>query len=141
MAVKRSSNYCKKERVQLIEIIRSIDASSILEDRSKDKTTLIKKNEMWERIERKFNASNEDNHNRSIKQLQTLWQNIKGQTKKDYAQQRRSVYLTGGGSSTQTMDEVSEAAKSALADDFFDPLQGVDDDDVAMEASCRPTVS
>ena len=115
MISKIIANFCLDEKVHLIEIIQTLNVTSILEDKSKDRNSLLKKVDAWKAIENKFNGTTEEFPCRCIKTLQTPWQNIKSQSKKDHVQQRRSLYLTVCGSSIPLMDKVSEAAISFLS--------------------------
>ena len=72
MISKRTANFGKDEKVHLIEIIQTLNVPSILEDKSKDRNSLLKKVDAWKAIENKFNGTTEEFPTPCIKQLQTI---------------------------------------------------------------------
>ena len=45
-------------------------------------------------------------HSRSTKQLVVLWRDLKAKAKKDYAAQKKSTHLTGGGTNMVKIDPI-----------------------------------
>lgn len=128
----RSANFSDEERDRLLDLIENSDKKTVLESKSKDSETLQKKRELWNEIVIGFNAT--ASSNRSEKQLQDLWANIKKTTKKDHSAKRRSCFKTGGGpSESSSTDTISERAANLIGDSTMNPLSDIPDDDDSDE--------
>ena len=79
-------NFTQLEKETLVELIE--ERRSIVEGKKNDVTSIKRKEEAWEIITVNFNSRVGVNK-RSDKQLRGLWKNLKSQTRKDVASDRR----------------------------------------------------
>lgn len=132
MAAKRqrTTNFSEEEKTKLLDLIR--DSVELIENKSYDKVTLIKKNEVWKNILNEFCAQG---YSRSVNQLQTLWRDLKKKAKILHAAEKRSIYATGGGTSESHIDTISKIVIDILPQSILTPILGVDDDDSDIHES------
>lgn len=139
----RGTNFVVGEKHRLIAIMKQLKCSDILENKNKDKCTLLKKKQLWDDITVKFNSDSASAFPRTFVQLQVAWQNIRSSTKKIYAEHRRSSGATGGGPPPAPVDSFNESVASIMGSTVLEPLHGIPDDDEGLEnvtiVSASPT--
>lgn len=134
----RSKNFTEGEKLILINLIKDRGFLDIIQSKKNDSTTLSKKESTWKSIELCFNAQSAIQ--RTLKQLQTLWRDMKARAKQDYTLLKKERMKTGGGTCDVTLDVVSQAMIDVLPQCLLEPISGVNDSDVAMHESTNVTL-
>lgn len=92
---KRSANFSCAEINFLLELVEK--RKSIIECKKTDRTTSEEKLESWKDLAKDFNARYGENY-RTDKVLRTKYENLKKTAKKNFSEDKKQMYATGGGS-------------------------------------------
>lgn len=125
----RSPNYSDEEKFKFLELIRS--DVSIIDDKSYDKESLSRKQYIWQQLYDSYNA--QGFQKRTVIQLQNLWRDLKKKAKSAHANEKRSIFATGGGKNTLEVDAVSKLVIEILPAGSLEPLTGnINDNDAII---------
>lgn len=109
MDAKRVPNFTFQEKQYLINLI-SEKYASIIEDKKTNRTSIDEKKEVWNKIEKEFNASGPIVAYRSVDSLRRMYENKKKELRKKLGEEKRQRFQTGGGSMTpivlDTLDKI-----------------------------------
>lgn len=114
-------HYTDQERRILVQLV--LDRIDIIEQNMKDQYTLECKQKAWTEVVQRFNADVRCNHQRDIRQIKKLWDNIKTRAKRMVTDQRLQKTMSG---------ELSAATSAAplLSEDGTD-LDALAEDSIA----------
>lgn len=121
----RSTNYTNVERGIFIDILQKY--KYIVENIKTDGITLKQKENAWDKIVLEFNA-NSCVTKRTVKQLKSLYDNMKRKAKADRANERVEIFKTGGGSFTSRLDENTNKLLAIISEQV-EPLSNCFDSD------------
>lgn len=93
---KRGCNFTQSEKVFLFRLIAEKYAIT-LEDKKTDRASLQKREESWKLIEKEFNAVSPASIYREASNLKKLYANKKKEIRKKVAEEKKDIFLTGGG--------------------------------------------
>ena len=113
----RSDNFSKADRLLLSNLI--IQELDIIESKSSTHDTALKKVESWRRVTELFNATSSSQ--RTTKQLNVLWRNMKVYAKKEASERKRLQKRTGGGPAPPELSSLTQVIVDALPQDFRKP--------------------
>ncbi|KAK3084190.1 hypothetical protein FSP39_009793 [Pinctada imbricata] len=128
MASKTSSNFSELEKEVLSELIER--RKNIIENKQNDGRMITKKSNEWNIIEKEFNSRHGVNF-RSLKQLKSLWKNLKARAKTAVAKERREKKKTGGGPAENSLDKISNSISEMLPRQI-NSLENAYDDDASF---------
>ena len=129
MARQRGSNFSTFEKMLVAELMEEFGIT--IEDKRTDSSTLEKKEKSWVRLADRFNGSTGIKEPRDRAQLKACWKKLKAKAKKDAAEERRSLFQTGGGPPTNT-DPISKKI-IVMIPQQISPLPNPYDDDGALD--------
>ncbi|XP_045503860.1 uncharacterized protein LOC123700650 [Colias croceus] len=107
---KRGQNFSIEDKDKLIKLLLQ-HKNTILNKRT-DGSTNEAKNCAWISITESFNSTS--NIHRTKESLMKIWEKLKSDSKKYYAQSRRDTSRTGGGPSTVKIDPVLEQVSTIM---------------------------
>ncbi|XP_018794381.1 PREDICTED: uncharacterized protein LOC108972285 isoform X1 [Bactrocera latifrons] len=126
---KRTPNFTASELEQLLELVEKYKA--VIEFKRTDTCTNAKKDAAWKRIEYDFTSQCPSGCHRSAKILKKKYLNLKREVKKRVAEDKRYLYLTGGGKpSKKLLTEFDEKLLTVLHEKQVSGMQSVYDNDV-----------
>ena len=96
----RGANFSAAEQEILIGLIKE---HPIIECKKTDKESAAKKKKEWEKLTEIFNSMSMENQ-RTVKNLQSLWKNLKRKAKADFAAAKSDRRRTGGGPATHELN-------------------------------------
>ena len=99
----RGANFSPAEQELLISLITQ---HPIIECKKTDKESAAKKKQEWGKLANTFNSMSMENQ-RTVKNLQSLWKNMKRKAKTDFAAAKRERRGTGGGPCTYELNPMS----------------------------------
>lgn len=131
---KRAPNFSPSEKCLLLNII--LNFKHIIENKKTDSCTWKEKDEAWKKISVIFNSKTTDNCHRNKDALRKYYDNIKKKIKKDVAEEKKEIYVTGGGVKRKICgDDSTQLALSIMNEKtlygFSNPFDG--DADVSAE--------
>lgn len=94
----RSANFTAEEKIICLNIINKY--KNIVECKKTDATTWREKECAWKKIESEFNSQSPAGICRTVDNLKKYFENQKKATRKVVANEKRSFFRTGGGSSS-----------------------------------------
>ena len=92
----------------------------------------------WTKIHSLFNSQSDVS--RTIKQLSTLWRDMKQRAKKVHTSNKQERLRTGGGTAQLISDPVSESMISLLPSTVLDPITNINDSDTVLH-DCVPPIT
>lgn len=126
----RSKNFSETEKVLLLDIIKETNTVDLIQNKKNDYRTIQQKSLAWDTILSSFNS--QSCQTRTLRQLSTLWKDLKQRAKKAYTAVKQDRVQTGGGPATVTMDPVSSLVVDLVPASVLEPLTNINDSDVAM---------
>lgn len=130
MARQRASNFSSFEKNLLLVLMEEF--GKIIEDKKTDSVTSEKKEQAWAALAEKFNGATGIKEARDKGQLKGCWKNLKAKAKTDKAEERRQMFMTGGGEYRDNIDPLTEKV-SSLIPQQISPLSNPYDDDGALD--------
>lgn len=122
---KRTPNFSSSEVDILLELVEKY--KSIVECKKTDKVSCETKLQTWKRIEEEFKST--CGFFRSYSVLKNKYENLKKTAKKNFAEEKRNVYKTGGGVQTTIATKTDEKIKSIVASEQMEGMMSIYDDD------------
>lgn len=92
---RRSANFTPNETVLLMSLI--VDFKHIIENKKTDSICIQEKNRAWRKITVAFNSACPESRHRTMESLKKLYDNKKRETRKQKAEEKKDILLTGGG--------------------------------------------
>lgn len=109
---KRSKNFTDKEAMILISLIS--ESKSILENKKTDAINNQTKYKTWEKVANNFNATCPEGAPRNAESIKKWWDNKKRIIRKEKGEERKEIFLTGGGPAPPKADPQSDIILSIL---------------------------
>ncbi|CAH1107487.1 unnamed protein product [Psylliodes chrysocephalus] len=111
---KRSANFTPNETILLMSLIS--DFKNVLENKKTDGVSMQEKNKTWKKITNAFNSACPEGRHRETDSLKKLYDNKKREVRKDKAEERKEVLLTGGGISTKKIRDPAQELILSIVD-------------------------
>lgn len=108
----RGPNYMPAEKELLTEIVYRY--KDIVENKKTNATTTEEKNKAWIKIASEFNAQSPNYIKRSEESLKAYYKNQKELLKKKVGNERKNIYLTGGGPGSRFIEDKDELLLSIV---------------------------
>ena len=115
---KRGPNFTPQEKEVLTTIIRTCGEGDVLKSRDNSLKVKDKKDRAWTEIHKQFLSAGVSPVARDIDSLRTCYKNLTNKTKKDFAEYRKEVKMTGGGQNPRVLSSISEAMIDLLGNDL-----------------------
>ena len=116
---KRGANFSPAEQELLVSLITQ---HPMIECKKTDKESAAKRKQEWVKVANNFNSMLMENQ-RTVRNMQWLWKNMKRKAKTDFAAAKNERRGTGGGPSTYELNPMSIriAGRHGKSHAFDDP--------------------
>lgn len=111
---KRSANFTHNETMLLMSLIS--DFKNIIENKKTDGVSVQEKNHTWKKITAAFNSVCPESRYRTMESLKKLYDNKKRDTRKEKAEERKEILLTGGGVPKKTIKDPTQDLILSIVD-------------------------
>ncbi|KAF5294585.1 hypothetical protein FQA39_LY13344 [Lamprigera yunnana] len=117
----RGCNFTEQDKEVLINIVTISNIFCVLESKRTDAVNVKRKNETWKLVAEQFNAIS-TNEPRFAMQLKSAYNNYNRKLEKDKADDKVTIYKSGGGPPVLVKESESQAILSSLLKGQIEPL-------------------